>query len=140
MTKKPDEDYCGFDETGKRNMFSKKMDTWSKYDFDGKVSDLIVKLQTIEAQASKMGYTQVKIESDTTYDYYDTTSIEFTIYALRVETDEELVERKAAEERHRKSVRASAYKRKKEKLEAEKALYDKLHEKYGDKTKLDVAS
>ena len=66
----------------------------SKYDFDGPIDSVIARLTEKKAEYEKKGYTEIRIEFEDVWGYYDDHYIEVVYYGRKAVTVKEFVERK----------------------------------------------
>jgi hypothetical protein len=71
-----------------------KLGTDSKYDFDGPIDSVISRLQEKKAEYEKQGYTEIRIEFEDVWGYYDDHYIEVAYYGRKALSVKEFVEGK----------------------------------------------
>lgn len=114
-----------------KNQVKKQLDS---LDFEGNAEIIITCLQTIMKNHKKDGFFEFHIEKETDYGYGDYGSCDtYYLIGIRLETDDELAKRIAANKKRVAAGRIAANTRavKKEKKELEQYL--KLHAKYKGK-------
>lgn len=89
-----------------------------------RIDELITELNGYKEKAEKEGWKDIKL--DYTYDYEY--GIDYELKGMRLETDEEFKRRI----KQREYSKYQRIKRKKEKHQSERQLYEKLKSKYGD--------
>jgi hypothetical protein len=111
---------------GKQKIMKVIHTDWGLYEFDGKVSELIPKLQKLISDNSDLF--DIEIDMDK---YGD--EIDVVVRGYRWETDEEQSDRIQKEDIKRKENIRINIQRVEETIRKEKALYEQLKQKYGDK-------
>ena len=91
------------------------------------VDDMVKRLQEVEAYAIEAGYIDVTINIEAAINY-DCPSLDWELSGSRMETLKEMRSRKAADSRQR----VDAAKKEEADEAAEREMYAKLQEKYGD--------
>lgn len=107
--------------TKDRLVSSHMIRSFSVYDFDGKVDDVIQMLANSRDKCVEDGYFDARISVDS---YYE--SVDMYLYADRLETDAEYEKRLQALDKEKKRIKVQ----RKKAAEDERALYEKLKAKY----------
>jgi hypothetical protein len=66
----------------------------SKYDFDGPIEGVIERLQNAKAEYEKKGYTNITVEFEDVWGYYDDHYLEIVYYGHKAVSVKEFVEGK----------------------------------------------
>lgn len=101
---------------------------WSGYELDGKLPDIIEKLQNLIKDNPTLFDFQIEVESES--GWYDSCSTNVIVDAYRWETDEEFEQRKIAS---KKSAELAALKLKQaaeQNEKRERSLYESLKKKF----------
>lgn len=114
-----------------KNEIKKQLDS---LDLEGDVEIIITSLQTVMKNHKEDGFFKFSIEKETDYGYgYNDQYDVFYLYGVRLETDNELAKRIAANKKRVVTARKAAKTRAIKKEEREHAQYLKLHAKYKEK-------
>jgi len=97
----------------------------------GSIDESIDFLQDIKNKYPEMFNIRIEIESEP--DYYDNVYQYVNFYGSRLETADEVAKRIGIEEEAARKIRDQRKAKKKKTEEEQRALYEKLKEKFGDK-------
>lgn len=102
--------------------------TWSSYEMDGTLADVIAKLQKVTTDFPNHFDFTISVETES--GYYDSYSTHIRINGIRMETDEEMEARIIASKKASESAKLAAKNRAIANEKREKSLYESLKKKF----------
>ncbi len=112
----------------KKNKIQVNIVHWSSYELDGKLDEIILKLQDLKKANPSYFDFQMSVESES--GYYGSCSTNIDIHAFRWETDDEFEARKIAEKNAAEAKKLQVERQAKSNEQRERSLYESLKKKF----------